>query len=271
MSKFVQTAEKPRILAVDDNSTNLEYIVAAVVDMDVEVVLASNGEEALTHLAEKEFAAILLDVRMPKMDGFEVAKIIRSQEQSKHTPILFMTAYQGDGPLLESYLLGAVDFLLKPVVPVVLRAKVAVFMELARQNRLLKKQAEMLARSELRFRSLLEAAPDAMVVTRECGEIVFANTQAVLLFGFTAHELIGKDINDLITNFPLAVFVHSSFATALFRQALRGTSKSGRDFPAEISVSRLPTGDEGPLIISAIRDVTEQSKTAELLRELTTR
>src|SRR5258708_14547126 len=106
---------------------------------------------------------------MPDMDGFETAELIRSRKRSQHTPILFLTGYRNEEHLFRGYDLGAVDFLFKPIVPEVLRSKVAVFVELSRKADLLRDQAiqlrnqtVILTKAELPFRSLLEAAPDAM-------------------------------------------------------------------------------------------------------------
>src|ERR1700760_4133084 len=109
---------------------------------------------------------------MPDMDGFETAEMIRSRPRSRQTPILFLPVYRNEEHLFRGYDLGAVDFLFKPIVPEVLRSKVAVFVELSRSNTKLVEQAsalraqsEILQKAELKFRSLLEGAPDAMLVT----------------------------------------------------------------------------------------------------------
>ena len=128
-----------------------------------------SGHEALRQLLDHEFAAILLDVKMPDMDGFETAELIRQRKRFRHTPILFLTGYRNDEHLFRGYDLGAVDFLFKPIVPEILRSKVTVFVELARNAKLLQQQAQTLARAEERFRSLLEAAPDAMLISSEDG------------------------------------------------------------------------------------------------------
>src|SRR5208283_6008714 len=104
----------------------------------------NSGREALRHLLDADFAAILLDVKMPEMDGFQTAEMIRSRKRSRHTPILFLTAYKSDEHLFRGYHLGAVDFLFKPIVPEILRSKVAVFVELSRGNAKLRQQADAL-------------------------------------------------------------------------------------------------------------------------------
>src|SRR6185437_2838001 len=121
--------------------------------------------------------AILLDVRMPGIDGFETAELIRARKRSLETPILFLTAYRSDEQLFRGYDLGAVDFLFKPIVPEVLQSKVSVFVELSRSAQLLRRQAEALALTEQKFRAVLEAAPDAMVITDEEGIIQLANSR----------------------------------------------------------------------------------------------
>src|SRR5688572_25433656 len=136
--------KKVKILLVDDTPDNLVSLEAALYTLGEELVLARSGMEALRHLLEDDFAAILLDVKMPDMDGFETAELIRSRPRSRHTPILFLTGYKNEEHLFRGYDLGAVDFLFKPIVPEVLRSKVAVFVELSRSNLKLKEQADTL-------------------------------------------------------------------------------------------------------------------------------
>ncbi|NUR25925.1 MAG: response regulator [Catenulispora sp.] len=137
-----------KILLVDDRPENLLALESILGSLGHELVTASSGEQALRAVLREEFAVILLDVRMPGMDGFEVASHIRLRERSRDTPIIFLTA-AGDGPhqTLRGYAAGAADYLTKPFDPWVLRAKVGVFAELHRKNRQLKEQAEMLRES----------------------------------------------------------------------------------------------------------------------------
>ena len=161
-------------------------------------MLAQTGTDALRLCLEHDFAAILLDVRMPEMDGFETAEMIRARKRSLQTPILFVTAYRSDEQLFRGYNLGAVDFLFKPIVPEILQSKVNVFVELRRTEQLLRRKAEELARAEQRFRAVLEAAPDAMVITNQAGTIELANSRADTLFGRSREALIGRDIHSLL-------------------------------------------------------------------------
>ncbi len=132
------------------------------------------------------------------MDGFQTAELIRSRKRSRHTPILFLTGYKSDEHLFRGYDLGAVDFLFKPIVPEILRSKVGVFVELSRNTALLRRQTEVLGKAEQKFRSLLEAAPDAMIISSEDGRISLVNSQVESMFGFRREELIGQDIRTLV-------------------------------------------------------------------------
>jgi signal transduction histidine kinase len=137
------------ILVVDDNQSNLVAIEVALANLASRLVKASSGEEALRYLLHEDFAVILLDVQMPSMDGFETARLIRARQRTRHVPIIFVTGFdQQDEDVLEGYGLGAVDFLFKPIVPEVLRAKVGVFVELKRRSDEIARQAELLRQHE---------------------------------------------------------------------------------------------------------------------------
>ncbi|HTE18327.1 MAG TPA: response regulator, partial [Armatimonadota bacterium] len=130
----MQQTEPVNILLVDDRPENLLSLQAILEDLGQNMISASSGLEALRHLLDREFALILLDVQMPGMDGFETARLIRAREQSRRTPIVFLTAIdQQEAHVFEGYAAGAVDFLFKPFPPEILRAKVSTFVELARQ------------------------------------------------------------------------------------------------------------------------------------------
>src|SRR3984893_2645173 len=129
---------REKILLVDDSAENLISIEAALEGLGQEVITARSGKEALRHLLDSDFALILLDVKMPEMDGFQTAELIRARKRSVHTPILFLTAYKSDEQLLRRYDLGAVDFLFKPIVPEILRSKVGVFVQMSRNTALLR-------------------------------------------------------------------------------------------------------------------------------------
>jgi PAS domain S-box-containing protein len=133
---------KARVLVVDDDERNLLAIRTVIEDL-AQVETASSGEEALRHLLKGEFAVILLDVFMPGMDGYETAQIIRQRDQTKRIPIVFLSAVNKEKEhLMRGYAMGAVDYVFKPVEPVVLRSKVAVFVDLYEMTREIQRKAE---------------------------------------------------------------------------------------------------------------------------------
>jgi PAS domain S-box-containing protein len=143
-------AERAKVLLVDDDERNLLALQTVLEDLG-KVVLARSGEEALRHLLKGEFAVILLDVYMPGMDGYETAQIIRNREQTKGIPIVFLSAVNKEAEhLMRGYSMGAVDYVFKPVDPVILRSKVTVFVDLFEKS----KEIEANARHE---QALLDA------------------------------------------------------------------------------------------------------------------
>jgi len=260
--------DRVKILLVDDTPDNLVSLEAALDGLGQELVLARSGTEALRHLLDADFAAILLDVKMPEMDGFQTAELIRSRKRSRHTPILFLTGYRSDEHLFRGYDLGAVDFLFKPIVAEILRSKVGVFVELSRNTALLRRQAEVLGKAEQKFRSLLEAAPDAMIISDEDGAISLANSQAELMFAFPREELIGQNIRMLVPEWSgRGTRGGSRLGWLASPTELWARRKNGHQFPVEISLSPLQT-EEGLLLTSAIRDITERRRADEAIREL---
>ncbi len=125
-------AKKVNILLVDDQPANLTALEVILAPLGQNLIKAASGREALRCMLDQDFAAILLDVQMSDMDGFETAAVIRERERSRHIPIIFLTGIvKTDEMMFKGYSAGAVDYLMKPIVPGILRAKVEVFVELA--------------------------------------------------------------------------------------------------------------------------------------------
>jgi PAS domain S-box-containing protein len=136
---------KASILLVDDRPDKLLALHAILSSLNQNIVQARSGKEALRLLLKQDFAVILMDVSMPGMDGFETASLIRQRPSSEHTPIIFVTSIGNtENHISRGYSLGAVDYLLTPIIPEVLRTKVSVFVELHKQTELIKRQAEQL-------------------------------------------------------------------------------------------------------------------------------
>ena len=139
------TPEQANILVVDDNASKRMGIVAVLESLAQNIVSVESGRDALRALLDHEYAVILLDVQMPVMNGFETAELIRSRAVSESTPIIFITAYtHEETDMLRGYGLGAVDFIFTPIIPAVLQAKVAVFIELFEKSQALKQHEEHL-------------------------------------------------------------------------------------------------------------------------------
>jgi PAS domain S-box-containing protein len=202
------------VLLVDDQPANLLALEAILEDLGHNLVRARSGEEALQRLLADEFALVLLDVQMPGLDGFETAKRIRGREASRHTPIIFLTAFESDRfPVEEAYSLGAVDYLVKPLVPVVVRGKVAGLVDLFEKTRQVKRQAERIRQMERRefeerlaqenarrrwsegqFRELMEQAPFSVQVFAPDGHTLRVNRAWEELWGVTLDQIADYNI-----------------------------------------------------------------------------
>jgi PAS domain S-box-containing protein len=181
-------AGSAKILLVDDQPKNLLALSAMLEPLGQDVVQASSGKEALRHLLREDFAVVLLDVQMPVLDGYEVAELIRGREKSRAVPIIFLTAIHRDQRLVaRAYSVGAVDYILKPIEPEILRSKVAVFIELHQKRELVTRQAEELRRaterefadfrrtSEHRYTMLAESMPQIVWTTDRAGALRYGN------------------------------------------------------------------------------------------------
>lgn len=140
MSAEATTEERASILLVDDMEDNLVALEAVLGSLNEPLVRARSGEEAMKALLRRQFALVLLDVRMPGMDGFETAANIKRLDQTKDVPIIFLTGAEDDsGYAFRGYATGAADYLTKPFDPWVLRAKVTVFLDLHRKSQQLER------------------------------------------------------------------------------------------------------------------------------------
>ena len=155
MSEAVRAAQpdKVNILIVDDLPEKLLVFETILGSLGENLVMARSGSEALAEVLRREFAVILLDVNMPDIDGLETAQYLRQYKKSAHTPIIFITAYADEMQTAKGYSLGAVDYILSPIQPDILRSKVKVFVELYK----LQQQARIMAEERI----VLEKAEDA--------------------------------------------------------------------------------------------------------------
>ena len=163
------------ILLVDDAPANLLALEAVLQTLGEPLVRAGSGQEALRRLRDADYAAVLLDVRMPGMDGFETARLIRAQRRSRRTPIIFITADASDLSVEEAYSIGAVDFLTKPIVAPVLKAKLAFFVELHRSRQELQAAERKAVEDRAFLSAVLEAVEDGIVACGPDGRLTLFN------------------------------------------------------------------------------------------------
>lgn len=188
----------PAILVVDDNQANLLAFQAILEPLGEPVVAVNSGEEALRVLLQREFAVIVLDVQMPKMSGLELAKLIKSHMRLRCVPIIFVTAISRDvGHVFTGYAHGAVDYLVKPFEPEILRAKVGVFVQLFQAQQTIAAQARQLHRQEMRelerrnderLRGLTESMPLPVLGVDAAGVVHTCNRAWTEYSGLTAEE-----------------------------------------------------------------------------------
>jgi CheY-like chemotaxis protein len=190
----VAALHRSNVLLVDDEPSNLLALEAVLQPLNQTLVRATSGQEALHLLQRGDFAVVLLDVQMRELDGFETARRLRAQERSRQTPIIFLTAYDSsDFPATRAYALGAVDYLVKPIVPEILRAKVAGFVELFQKTEEIKRQAERLRQlereaSDARLAEAAKAEEERFHLMAE-KSLAEAGKQKDQLLAMLAHEL----------------------------------------------------------------------------------
>ncbi|HET7400713.1 MAG TPA: response regulator [Usitatibacter sp.] len=154
MNDAVSDPFQASILVVDDDAAGLLAMESILGSLGARIVTALSGEAALKRVLEEDFAAILMDVQMPGIDGFTTARMIRERNRSRNTPIIFMTAAQEDlASMFRSYRAGAVDYLVKPVIPEVVRSKLAFFVGVHDMNRMLSAELAERALTEQRLRT----------------------------------------------------------------------------------------------------------------------
>ena len=166
------------VLVIDDDPGQLIAFEAILADICDTVVMASSGREALKCLLRRDFAVILLDVNMPEMDGFETAALIRERARSEHIPIIFVTASGDETHSARGYSLGAVDYIMAPIVPEVLRTKVGVFVELFRKTEQLRRQSHALEQRAAQLRRLTQAALAINAAASPASIVTLVTTQA---------------------------------------------------------------------------------------------
>jgi PAS domain S-box-containing protein len=262
------------ILVVDDDVKTLTAMEALLSAPGRNIVTADSGQAALRHLLRQDFALILLDVRLPVMDGFETAALIRQNERFRYTPIIFLSAIDTlESDVFRGVASGAVDYLFKPVVREVLLAKVSVFVDLFRTNEQLKQQA--IRQNEERFRLVVESLQDyAVFMTDPEGRVSSWNLGAERILGWNQQEVISQRFGSFYTpedqerGLPVLA-LSESVSQGRFEDEGWRVRKDGSRFWADVVATAL-LDDNGKLVgfSAIIRDLTNRKRAEEELQIL---
>ena len=280
---------KVSILLVDDTPANLLALRTILEELDQNLIEATSGLDALKCLEQEDIAVILLDVQMPGLNGFETAKLMR-QQNSRRIPIIFLTAFESDDfPVDQAYALGAVDYLVKPLIPIIVRAKVAGFVELYTKTLQIQQQAEQLRVIERQkfdrsfeeqrewFRVALSSIGDAVITTDINGLVTFLNPIAAGLTEWTEGDAKGQLLGTVfqILNERTRQPIENPVATVLREGRVVGlgkhtilVSKTGATKPIENSAAPILDATGTLLgVVLIFRDVTEQRRAEQEVRE----
>ncbi|MFC3150987.1 EAL domain-containing protein [Litoribrevibacter euphylliae] len=269
----------PKILIVDDRKENQRAIEVILENLDAEFYSAFNGEEALSMSLRHNFAVVLMDVMMPVMDGFETANLMRINQRTKHTPIIFITAAdRTDEFEYKGYQAGAVDYLFKPIKPSTLESKVKVFLDLEIQRQQLKETLEDIERLKRKNQLLLKSVGEGILGLDNEGLVTFSNPAAQKLLGCSEAELENQSVLDYLIlgdskshsiewkDAPIyrvcseGKMYHETLG--IFRKKVEGA------FPTEYHAT--PIYDDNKLVgvVLAFQDITERKRAEEQLSQL---
>ncbi len=273
------------VLIVDDNAAKRLALRAMLAPLGHVVIEADSGHAALRAVLRQDFAVILMDVRMPILDGYETAKLIRERGRSELTPFIFVTAFGGEeSERMDAYKSGAVDFIFTPVLAEVLQAKVSAFLNLYVQAQKLRRSLESitalhtaLRESEVRAHAVLHNVADGIVTAGEGGLIESFNRSAQRLFGYSEEDVVGQPLQ-----FIIAPSHHSDFSdSARARWSLLtaeeipaeltetvGCRKDGSSFPMEMDMSQMQIGRR-TFTIGCIRDISGRKAYTDALEHRT--
>lgn len=271
----------PTILIVDDTEENLLFLEVVISKLNVNLIKASNGREALEKIKDIELALAILDVWMPEMNGYELAELINTDRAENKAPIIFLTAnFFSEIEMIKGYTFGAVDYIFKPVDRKILLSKINVFIDLYNQKltiiynaRLLKDYGDKLTivnsalkKSEEKYRSYIASAPDGIFVTDETGKYLEVNEAASRITGYSKEELLTMSMSDMLidrTVENIITFFEQLIQTGSFKVVSLLKHKSGSKRWIEIDAVQLT----GSRFLGFVKDITESKLADEALRE----
>ncbi|MGE8178948.1 putative bifunctional diguanylate cyclase/phosphodiesterase [Pseudomonas fluorescens] len=257
------------LLIVDDYPENLISMRALLQRQDWQVMTAASGFEALSLLLEHEIDLVLLDVQMPGMDGFEVARLMRGSQRTRLTPIIFLTANeQSQDAVIKGYASGAVDYLFKPFDPQILKPKVQALLEHQRNRRALQRLSQDLEAARAFNASVLDNAAEGILVVGDDGLIRFANPAMSRLLNATVSELQGAEFVDFLQKPHVPVWADSDIYAGYQRgetwrvhDAILRTAP-GQQVPVALSCAPLPSEQRAMVVtvldMSVVRHLHQQ-------------
>ncbi|VVM84121.1 Sensor histidine kinase RcsC [Pseudomonas fluorescens] len=257
------------LLIVDDYPENLISMRALLQRQDWQVITAASGFEALSLLLEHDIDLVLLDVQMPGMDGFEVARLMRGSQRTRLTPIIFLTANEkSQDAVLKGYASGAVDYLFKPFDPQILKPKVQALLEHQRNRRALQRLSHDLEVARAFNASVLDNAAEGILVVGEDGLIRFANPAMSRLLNATLQDLQGKAFLDFLQKPHIPIWTDSELLagykrgeTLRLHDALLRTAP-GQQVPVALSCAPLPSEQQAMVVtvldMSVVRHLHQQ-------------
>ncbi len=271
----------PNLLIVDDNIVNLRYLEIIVKDLNINLITAESGLEALEKTKDLELILAILDVQMPGMDGYELALKLNEKPGKDRVPVIFVTAnYIDESDVFQGYDSGAVDYIFKPVNRYVLLSKIKVFLDLFMQKQiiiqdvdLLKKKSEELIRvnsalkeSDKKYRSYINNAPVGVFITDKAGNFFEVNEAACRITGYPRRELLKMSILEFLSGESVKenlvqlsqVFESGEFNTDLLFRHKNGTERW-------LSVNAVKLNKTRFLVFT--KDITERKLTENLLKE----
>lgn len=272
-------ASLPKILIVDDRKENQRAIEVILEHLNAEFYSAFNGEEALSMSLRHNFAVVLMDVMMPVMDGFETANLMRINQRTKHTPIIFITASdRTDEFENKRYQAGAVDYLFKPIKPSTLESKVKIFLDLEMQRQQLKETLEDIERLKHKNQLLLKSVGEGILGLDNEGLITFSNPAAQKLLGCSESDLEGHSVLEFLIlgdsqshsikweDGPISrtcsggKIFHETLG--IFRKKVEGA------FPTEYHATPIYDDNKMVGVVLAFQDITARKRAEEQLSQL---
>ena len=268
------------LIVVDEHPENLLIIESVLQSLGQNIVKAGSGAEALNVLLHQDFILIILDVQISKQEEFEIDQIRKKYPKIQEIPIIFLLTFiPNQAQIFPKNLGGRIDYLFKPIVPEILKAKVSVFIELYQQKLQIQQQSESrlhqaeaaIIDSGMRLAAILDIANDAIITVNESRKITLFNKSAEKIFGYAALDIVSRSLETLFPERFAANYcekianlaqVISAFNEIKKPLEIFGLRQDGKEFPAEVSISQLELNNEQILII-ILRDITER-KQAEM-------